>query len=188
EGGGTESLSRIQIGLRQNSSDWLRSVIQAKDMGSRLRTLASVRPSMLGLYVPGVANRTTGKSMGEHMELTIEQLGGPSREAQDALSLASHRNAVAAWERGFFDGLTIPLAGVTRDTIPRSTTSLEKLAALRPAFDRSGRGSITAGNSSPLTDGAAAMWLATDAGLARLPQSLPRVRFVDFEIAAVDIQ
>jgi acetyl-CoA C-acetyltransferase len=185
--GGTESLSRIQIGLRQNTSDWLRSLIQAKDAGSRLRTLASVRPSTLGLYVPGVANRTTGKSMGEHMEMTIAQLGGPTRAAQDELSLASHRNAVAAWERGFFDDLTISLMGVSRDTIPRGNTSLEKLASLQPAFDRSGNGSITAGNASPLTDGAAAMWLATDAGLSRLPASLPRVRFVDFEIAAVDI-
>ncbi|HZY98615.1 MAG TPA: acetyl-CoA C-acyltransferase [Candidatus Baltobacteraceae bacterium] len=185
--GGTESLSRIQIGLRQNTSDWLRSVIQSKTIGSRMRTLASVRPSTLGLYVPSVANRTTGKSMGEHMELTIKQLGGPSRAAQDGLSLASHRNAVEASRRGFFDDLTVPLLGVKRDTIPRANTSYEKLAALLPAFDRGGTGSITAGNSSPLTDGAAAVWIATDAGLARLPSSLPRVRFVDFEIAAVDI-
>lgn len=135
-----------------------------------------------------VANRTTGKSMGEHMELTIAQLGAPSREAQDEFSLASHRNAVDAWERGFFNDLTIPLMGVTRDTIPRADTSLERLAALPAAFDRSGSGSITAGNASPLTDGAAAMWLATDAGLSRLPASLPRVRLIDFEIAAVDIE
>lgn len=134
-----------------------------------------------------VANRTTGKSMGEHMEMTVAKLGGPSRAAQDALSLVSHRNAVSAWERGFFADLTISLMGVTRDGIPRANTSLEKLASLQPAFDRSGNGSITAGNSSPLTDGAAGMWLATDAGLSRLPASLPRVRFVDFEIAAVDI-
>lgn len=134
-----------------------------------------------------VANRTTGKSMGEHMEMTIAQLGGPTRAAQDELSLASHRNAVAAWDRGFFDDLTISLMDVSRDTLPRSNTSLEKLASLQPAFDRGGNGSITAGNASPLTDGAAGVWLATDAGLSRLPSSLPRVRFVDFEIVAVDI-
>lgn len=132
-----------------------------------------------------IANRTTGKTMGEHMELTIEELGGPTRSAQDELALASHRHAVAARERGFFDDLTVSLLGVERDTIPRTDTSLEKLASLQPAFGRNG--SITAGNASPLTDGAAAVWLATDAGLARLPASLPRVRFVDFEIAAVDI-
>lgn len=135
-----------------------------------------------------VRNRTTGMSMGEHMEATIKQLGGPARDAQDRLAFESHRNAVAAWDRGFFADLTIPTAGVTRDTIPRNDTSLEKLAKLAPAFDRSGAGSITAGNSSPLTDGAAGVWVATDAGLSRLPSSLPRVRFVDFEIAAVDIR
>jgi acetyl-CoA C-acetyltransferase len=135
----------------------------------------------------GLTNRSTGKSMGEHMEMTIRQLGGPSREAQDRLSLESHRNAVAAQERGFFDDLTIPMAGVVRDTIPRSDTSMEKLAKLAPVFDRSKGGSITAGNSSPLTDGAAGVWLATDSGLSRLPSSMPRVRLVDWEIAAVDI-
>lgn len=185
--GGAESLSRVQIGLSQRMSDWLRSVLQAKDPGSRLRAAAKVRPSTLGLYVPGVANRSTGKSMGEHMEMTIEQLHGPTREAQDRLALDSHRNAVAAWDRHFFDDLTIPIAGLARDSIPRSDTSLERLAKLKPAFDRSGTGSITAGNASPLTDGAAAVWLATDAGLSRLPPSLPRVRLVDWEIAAVDI-
>lgn len=185
--GGSESLSRVQIGLSQVMSDWLRSVIQGKDVKSRLRALASLRPSTLGLFVPGVTSRTTGKSMGEHMEMTIDQLGLPSREDQDRLALQSHRNAVAAWERGFFDDLTIPIAGIARDTIPRSKTSLEKLAALPPAFAPNGRGTITAGNSSSLTDGAAGVWMATDDGLSRLPSSMPRVRFVDYEIAAVDI-
>ena len=76
--------------------------------------------------------------------------------------------------------------GLDRDQFPRPDTSLEKLAALRPAFDRSS-GTITAGNSSPLTDGAAGVWVATEAGLARLPSSLPRARLVDYEIAAVDL-
>jgi acetyl-CoA C-acetyltransferase len=185
--GGAESLSRVQIGLSQRMSDWLRALLQAKDLQTRLRTIAATRPSTFGLFIPGVANRSTGKSMGEHMEMTIRQLGGPSREAQDRFSLESHRNAVIAQERGFFDDLAIPMAGVVRDTIPRSDTSLEKLAKLRSVFDRSESGSITAGNSSPLTDGAAGVWLATDSGLSRLPSSMPRVRLVDWEIAAVDI-
>jgi acetyl-CoA C-acetyltransferase len=184
--GGAESLSRVQIALNQKMSDWLRSLLQAKTMKQRLATLASLRPSTVGLFVPSVANRTTGKSMGEHMEMTIAQLGGPSRHAQDEVALASHRNAVAAQERGFFDDLVIPLSGVTRDTIPRRDTSLERLAKLSPAFDRA-HGSITAGNASPLTDGAASVWLATDAGVQRLPAGLPRVRVLDWEIAAVDI-
>ncbi len=134
-----------------------------------------------------VVSRTTGKSMGEHMEMTVKELAGPSRAAQDEFALASHRNAVAAAARGFFDDLTISLAGVTSDAIPRTDTSLEKLTALQPAFERRGDGTITAGNASPLTDGAAGMWVSTDTGLSRLPSSLPRARFVDFELAAVDI-
>lgn len=133
-----------------------------------------------------VASRTTGKSMGEHMEMTVKEYGMPSREAQDEFALGSHRNAVAAWQRGFFDDLTVSLAGTTSDAIPRTDTSLEKLAALQPVFERRGDGTITAGNASPLTDGAAAVWVATDAGLSRLPRSLPRARLVDFELAAVD--
>lgn len=185
--GGAESLSRVQIGLSQTMSDWLRSVMQARSTSDRLRAIASLRPSTLGLYVPAVANRTTGKSMGEHMEMTVAEMGLPSREAQDRLAYESHRNAVAAWDRGFFDDLVIPVAGISRDTIPRKDSSLEKLAKLPPAFDRV-RGTITAGNASPLTDGAAGMWVATTAGLERLPRTLPRARLVDWEIAAVDIR
>jgi acetyl-CoA C-acetyltransferase len=156
------------------------------DNRSRSLAIAGGAESLSHIQV-GLTNRSTGKSMGEHMEMTIRQLAGPSREAQDRLSLESHRSAVAAQERGFFDDLTIPIAGVVRDTIPRRDTSMEKLAKLPPVFDRSKNGSITAGNSSPLTDGAAGMWLATDSGLSRLPSSMPRVRLVDWEIVAVDI-
>jgi acetyl-CoA C-acetyltransferase len=127
-------------------------------------------------------------SMGEHMEVTVKLFPTATRLAQDQLALESHRNAVAAWERGFFDDLVIPFGGLKRDAIPRNDSSLEKLARLAPAFDRSsGRGTITAGNASPLTDGAAGIWVASDAGLAKLPPSLPRVRMLDWEIAAIDI-
>ena len=78
---------------------------------------------------------------------------------------------MAGWDKGFFDDLVIPLGDVKRDTIPRKDTSLEKLARLPPSFDRtSGKGSLTAGNSSPLTDGAAAIWVASSKGLERLPR------------------
>jgi acetyl-CoA C-acetyltransferase len=91
--------------------------------------------------------------------------------------------------RGFFDDLIIPVGAADRDTIPRADTSMEKLASLTPAFDRvSGQGSLTAGNSSPVTDGAASVWVATKAGLARLPDNTPFARLVDFEITSVDLQ
>ena len=103
-----------------------------------------------------------------------------SREAQDDWALKSHQRAVAGWERGFFDDLVISLPELARDANPRADTSPERLAALKPAFDRdSGRGTLTAGNSSPITDGAAGCWVATEAGVARLPAGTPYARLVD---------
>jgi len=126
--------------------------------------------------------------MGEHMELTAKEMGGIPRAEQDQLALEGHQRAIAAWDRGFFDDLVIEIDGVKKDTIPRRDTSLEKLAKLPPAFDRTtGLGSLTAGNSSPLTDGAAGIWVAADAGLAKLPGNVPRVKLIDWEITSVDL-
>jgi len=185
--GGVESMSRVQIGLGQNLSDWLRRIVQARSVGQRLGLLRKLRPSDIRLFVPQVKNRVTGRSMGEHTE-DMAKTWNIGRQEQDELALQSHRRAVAAQDSGFFDDLIVPLDGITKDHFPRRDTSLEKLAKLRPAFDRtSGRGTLTAGNSSPLTDGAAAIWVATEEGLSRLPGATPRVRLVDFEMAAVDI-
>jgi acetyl-CoA C-acetyltransferase len=141
----------------------------------------------IGLQLQSIKNRSTGKSMGEHTE-DMAKDWHITRQEQDQLALESHQRAVAAQDRGFFDDLITPVDGVTKDHFPRRDTSLEKLGKLRPAFDRtSGRGTITAGNSSPLTDGAAAMWVATEEGLSRLPAGTPRAQLVDFEIGAVDI-
>lgn len=184
--GGTESLSHVQIGLTQPLSDWLRGFIQAKGFEKKIGRLSALTRTKMGLYIPSIANRSTGKSMGEHMEITVKAMGTISRAEQDAWSLASHRSAVAGWEQGFFHDLVVPFGGVMRDTIPRPDTSLEKLARLAPAFDRRG-GTITAGNASPLTDGAAGLWVASEAGLARLPAELPRARLIDWEIASIDL-
>jgi acetyl-CoA C-acetyltransferase len=185
--GGVESMSRVQIGLGQNLSDWLRRVSQARSIAQRLAVLRKLRPSDIRLFVPEVKNRVTGRSMGEHTE-DMAKSWGIGRREQDAQALESHQRSVAAQDRGFFDDLIIPLDGVSRDHFPRRDTSMEKLARLKPAFDRtSGLGTLTAGNSSPLTDGAAALWVATEQGLGRLPQDVPRVRLVDFEMAAVDV-
>ena len=186
--GGTESMSQIQLGLSQPLSDWVRKFHQARSLGQKLTQVAELRPANIGLYIPSVTNRSTGKSMGEHMEITAKEMGSISRADQDQLALESHRRAIAAWERGFFDDLVIPIGDLRRDTIPRADTSLEKLSKLPPAFDRtSGLGTITAGNSSPLTDGAAAVWVATEAGLTKLPADVPRVKLVDWEINSIDI-
>ena len=126
--------------------------------------------------------------MGEHTEITAKEWS-IGREAQDRVALEGHQRAIAAWDRGFFDDLVIPVGDLRRDNIPRPDTSLPKLAKLPPSFDRtSGRGTLTAGNSSPLTDGAASLWVASPAGLARLPSGLAKARLVDWEIAAIDIR
>jgi acetyl-CoA C-acetyltransferase len=186
--GGVESLSRIQIGLNQKLSDWLRHFLQARSLGARLETFSELQWKNLRLHIPAIVNRTTGKSMGEHTEETAKDwhIG---REAQDAWALKGHQRVIAARARGFFDDLIIPIGDADRDTIPRADTSMEKLAKLPPAFDRvSGRGTLTAGNSSPLTDGAASIWVATKRGLSRLAQLTPFARLVDFEIASVDLR
>ena len=186
--GGVESMSRVQIGLGVKLSDWVRKFQQARSLGQKVSHLTELKPGDVRLYIPAVTNRTSGMSMGEHTEITVKEWG-IAREPQDQLALLGHQRAVAAWERGFFDDLVIPVGEAKRDTIPRKETSLEKLAKLPPAFDRtSGKGTLTAGNSSPLTDGAAAIWVASKAGLNKLPSSTPRVRLVDWEIASLDFR
>jgi acetyl-CoA C-acetyltransferase len=184
--GGVECMSRVQIGLSQNLSDWMRRFSQARSLGQRLGVLGDLKARDIGLHVLEVKNRATGKSMGEHCE-EMAKAWGIAREPQDKLALASHEKAVAGQKDGFFDDLIVPVADASRDGFPRADTSLERLAKLQPAFDRGGQGTITAGNASPLTDGAAGLWVATGAGVKRLPAANPRARLVDWEIAAVDI-
>jgi acetyl-CoA C-acetyltransferase len=185
--GGVESMTGVQIALGQRLSLWLRRVGQARSFARRLSALGKLRLSDIRLYIPEVKNRVTGRSMGEHTE-DMAKTWAIGRREQDELALQSHQRAVAARDRGFFDDLVVPIDGTSKDHFPRRDTSLEKLGMLPPAFDRkSRRGTLTAGNSSPLTDGAAAVWVATEEGLSRLPAETPRARLVDFEIAAVDI-
>jgi acetyl-CoA C-acetyltransferase len=111
-----------------------------------------------------------------------------ARADQDRIALQSHQRAVKAMAAGFFDDLVVPSREWRRTAFRARDSSAEKLASLKPAFDRaSGQGTITAGNASPLTDGAAAIWVANDAGVSRLASNRPRARLADWEIAAVDI-
>ena len=186
--GGVESMSKIQLGLGQSLSDWIRKFQQARSLGQKVSHISDLKASDIRLYIPAVSNRTTGMSMGEHTEITAKEWG-LGREAQDQVALESHTRAIAAWNAGFFDDLVIPVGDLTRDTIPRTDTSLEKLAKLPPSFDRtSGRGTLTAGNSSPLTDGAAGLWVASAAGLAKLPANIAKAKLVDWEIASIDLR
>jgi acetyl-CoA C-acetyltransferase len=185
--GGAESMSRIQIGLSQGLSDDLRRFMEGRSLADRWAAVRGTKASDLRLFIPEIKNRATGKSMGEHTE-EMAKGWGIDRAQQDEIALASHRNAAAAWARGFFDDLVLRLDEVGRDTLVRPDASLEALARLKPAFDRtSGQGTLTAGNSSPLTDGAAAMWAATAKGLERLPAETPRAHLVDYEVNAIDL-
>ncbi len=185
--GGVESMSRVQIGLSQGLSDWFRRLSQSRSFGERVDRFMEIRAADVKLRIPSIRNRATGKSMGEHCEEMAKQWN-IARSDQDRVALRSHQGAVKALASGFFDDLVISVEGMAKDGLPRADTSAEKLATLKPAFDRtSGKGTITAGNASPLTDGAAGVWVADDEGIGRLPANCPRVRLVDYELAAVDI-
>jgi acetyl-CoA C-acetyltransferase len=185
--GGAEAMSRIQIGLSPGLSDDLRKFMEARDLAGRWAALRGTKTGDIRLFIPQIKNRATGKSMGEHTE-DMAKGWNISRVEQDELALASHLKAAAGWQNGFFDDLVLRLDEVGRDTLVRPDTNLEALAKLTPAFDRtSGQGTLTAGNSSPLTDGAAAIWVATAKGLERLPAETPRVRLVDYEVNAIDL-
>ncbi|MDO1529611.1 acetyl-CoA C-acetyltransferase [Fulvimonas sp. R45] len=134
---------------------------------------------------PGVAEPRTGMSMGDHCEKMAKEWH-VGREAQDALALDSHRKLAAAYEAGFFEDLIVPFRGLKRDGFLRPDTSMEKLATLKPAFDkRSGQGTLTAGNSTGLSDGAAAVLLASEGWAAKHGLTI-QAYFRDAEVAAVD--
>jgi acetyl-CoA C-acetyltransferase len=161
--GGSDTTSDVPITYSRRLTQRLLAVNRAKDLKSKIETavkgfsLGELKPAF-----PGVAEPRTGKSMGDHCELMAREWN-ISRHDQDELALASHQKLAAAYARGFFEGLIVPFRGVSKDNILRPDTSLEKLAALKPAFDKtSGHGTLTAGNSSPLSDGAAAVLLASE--------------------------
>ena len=186
--GGVESMSRVQLGLNQNFSDWLRRLFQSKTLADKFSKLKDLHFGDIRLFIPSVTNRTTGLSMGEHSEITTKRLH-IDRERQDGIALQSHQKYIQGRNNGCFADLILPLDGVTQDTIPREDTSLEKLARLKPVFDKeSGKGSLTAGNSSLLTDGAAGLWVCGAKAKEKFPDNSYAAQLVDWEIAAVNIE
>ncbi len=182
--GGVDSNSDLPITVSPGLKKTLLQFNSAKTLGDRLKVLSGVRPKDLLPSLPAVAEPRTGMSMGEHCEQMVKQWK-ISRQEQDELALLSHRNAAKAWDDGFFNELVVPFKGLQRDAIVRGDTTLEKLAKLKPAFDFSGQGTLSAGNSSPLTDGASATLLADEAS-AKSNGWEPQARFVDCEVAALD--
>jgi acetyl-CoA C-acetyltransferase len=164
--GGSDTTSDVPVVFGKKFAGRLLATARARSFGERLRAWKGFRFGELKPSFPGVAEPRTGKSMGDHCEMMAREWN-IAREDQDKLALASHQKAAAAYERGFFQGLVTPFRGLERDNILRADSTLDKLATLKPAFDKySGKGTLTAGNSTPLTDGASAVLLASDAWAA----------------------
>ena len=184
-GGGTDTTSDAPIGVNDQAREFLLSLNRAKSTGDRIKLLGNVRAGMLGLEIPRNGEPRTGKSMGDHAAITAKEFG-VKREDQDELAAASHKNMAAAYDRGFFDDLVTPFLGLTRDDNLRPGSTVEKLSTLKPVFGtKLGDATMTAGNSTPLTDGASAVLLSTDEWAAE--RNLPVLaHLVDSETAAVD--
>jgi len=182
--GGCDSNSDLPILINRAFTKKLLTLHNEKTFLGKMKILASLRPSDFKLVYPAVVEPRTHLSMGEHCEKMVQEWN-ISREAQDELALKSHQNGVKAYEQGFYNDLVFEFMQLKRDTILRADTSLEKLAQLKPAFDFTGKGTLTAGNSSPLTDGAAAVFLGSEE-YAKANNHPLLARFVDAEAAAVD--
>ena len=184
--GGVDSASDAPVVVSEGLREVILDLNRARSLPQRLQILSRLRPKDLAPLAPGTSEPRTGLSMGEHQALTTSQWK-VSREAQDELALNSHRNLAAAYDAGFFDDLITPYRGLTRDGNLRPDTSLDKLAGLKPVFGKNlgADATMTAGNSTPLTDGASTVLLASeDWADAR---DLPKLAaVVDAEAAAVD--
>ncbi len=159
--GGSDTTSDAPIVFPRRFARRLVRMQAARSLGQRLAALKGFRPRELAPQAPNTGEPRTGKSMGQHCELMAKEWGVGRRE-QDELAVASHRKAGAAYDAGFFDQMVVPCEGVTRDNNLRPDSTLEKISQLSPAFDRSGEGTLTAANSTPLTDGASSVLLASE--------------------------
>jgi acetyl-CoA C-acetyltransferase len=182
--GGVDTTSDAPIGLGDNLRRSLLAVRRAKSNIDRVKLVGRL-PAALGVEIPTNGEPRTGLSMGEHAAVTAKKMG-IKRVEQDQLAAASHRNMAAAYDRGFFDDLVTPFLGLYRDNNLRAESSAEKLATLRPVFGvRGGDATMTAGNSTPLTDGASVALLSSEQWAQQHSLS-PLAYFVDAETAAVD--
>ena len=179
---GADTASDVPIGVNESYRQMLLDLNRAKTVGQRLKILTRFRPSFIFPQIPANVEPRTGLSMGQHCEIMAKHWG-ITREEQDQLTYNSHQNLIAAYDSGFFNDLISSFNGVERDGIMRNTP-MEKLAQLRPAFDRQS-GTLTAANSTTLTDGAAAVLLASEEWADS--RNLPIQAYLTHsEVAAVD--
>jgi acetyl-CoA C-acetyltransferase len=186
--GGVDTTSDAPIGLNERLRKILLELNRAKSVGKRVAAASRLRPGMFFKpALPRNAEPRTGLSMGEHAELMAQEWG-ITQAQQDALALRSHQQLAQAYEQGFFTDLMTPFQGLKRDNNLRPDLTMERLSSLRPVFDRQvapGAGTLTAGNSTPLTDGASTVLLATDEWAAA--HHVPVLAYLTWcEVAAVD--
>ena len=182
--GGVDSASNVPIGLNDGLRKWLLQLNRTKAPLDKVKALLQLRPSFLKPAFPRNGEPRTGLSMGQHCELMAQTWHIP-RDEQDALALHSHQALSAAYHEGWEDDLLTPFQGLRRDNNLRPELTLEKLAALKPVFERSAKGTLTAGNSTPLTDGASVVLLASEEWAKA--RGLPVLAYLrDGETAAVD--
>jgi len=159
---GSDSVSDSPVVFGDKFQHRMIDLSRARSAGEKLGVFKGFSFGELTPVAPSTQEPRTGLSMGQHCELMAREWG-ITREAQDELALKSHRNAAQAYDEGFHDDLLVPCAGLVKDNNVRADTSLEKMATMKPAFDKSsGHGTLTAANSTPLTDGAASVLLASD--------------------------
>ena len=182
--GGCDTNSDLPIMLQRKLAWKLIDINQSKSFGERLSKILRIRPGDLKPAYPGIVEPRTGLSMGQHTEKMVKEWN-ITRQEQDQLAYESHMKAARAYNEKFYDDLLVPFKGVHRDTIVRSDTTPEKLAKLRPVFDKSEAGTLTAGNSTALTDGAGAVLLASEP-FARTHSLDIQAYIADAESAAVD--
>lgn len=187
--GGVESISSVRALFSQEATDFFQDFTRARTAGHKLSMLTQFKPGLLAPQAPGIKEPTTGLTMGQSADL-MARLFKVSREAQDQYAIDSHLKAHNAWEHGFYQSHVVPVGTpdgkvIERDTDIRADSSLDKMRALRPAFYPDG--TITAGNASPLTDGAAAVLLMTESKAREL--NLKPLGAIRASVtAAVDIQ
>jgi acetyl-CoA C-acetyltransferase len=181
---GVDTVSDPPVVYPKRFQQLLLSSFRGKTFGERAAPWLGLRPGHLRPVLPGIAEPRTGLSMGEHTELMVKSWG-ISRAEQDQLALESHQKAAAAYASGFYKDLVREYLGVSQDNNIRSDASLEKLAKLKTVFDKSPAGTLTAGNSTPMTDGASAVLLASEAWARE--RNLPVLAYLSYgKVAAVD--
>lgn len=182
--GGVDTTSDAPISVNEGLRKILLQANRAKSTGDKLKAFLQLRPKHLVPEFPRNGEPRTGLSMGQHCELMAQTWSIP-REAQDQLALESHQKLAASYAEGWHDDLMTPFLGLTRDNNLRPDSTLAKLAALKPAYEKSAKGTLTAGNSTPLTDGASLVLLGSEAWAQE--RGLPILAYLrDGETAAVD--